>query len=151
MANGENIEAVTDFIFLDLKVTEDGYCSHEIKRRLLFGRKVMTNLDSIFKSINSSALSLLHSPTLTSIHDHRKDHSLDYMDFCWQSNVSAFHHLSRLVIAFLTRSSRLSISWLQSAPAVTLEPEKRESVTVSMVSPFICHEVMGRGAMISVF
>jgi len=43
-----------------------------------------------FKSINSSALSFLHSPTLTSIHDHRKNHSLDLMDLCWQSNVSAF-------------------------------------------------------------
>ena len=40
-----------------------------------------------FKSINSLALSLLHSPTLTSIHDHRKNHSLDYTDLCWQSNV----------------------------------------------------------------
>ena len=45
-----------------------------------------------FKSINSSALSLLHSPTLTSIHDHRKNHSLDYTDLCWQSNVSAFEY-----------------------------------------------------------
>ena len=45
-----------------------------------------------FKSINSSALSLLHSPTLTSIHDHRKNHSLDQTDFCWQSNVSAFEY-----------------------------------------------------------
>ena len=43
-----------------------------------------------FKSINSSALSFLHSPTLTSIHDHWKNHSLDQMDLCWQSNVSAF-------------------------------------------------------------
>ena len=43
-----------------------------------------------FKSINSSALSFLHSPTLTSIHDHWKNHSLDYTDLCWQSNVSAF-------------------------------------------------------------
>src|SRR5574337_1212429 len=45
-----------------------------------------------FKSINSLALSLLHSPTLTSIHDHRKNHSLDSMDLCWQSNVSAFQY-----------------------------------------------------------
>ena len=45
------------------------------------------------KSINSSALSLLHSPTLTSIHDHRKNHSLDLTDFCWQSNVSAFEYV----------------------------------------------------------
>ena len=43
-------ETVSDFIFLDSKITADGYCSHEIKRRLLLGRKVMTNLDSIFKS-----------------------------------------------------------------------------------------------------
>ena len=43
-----------------------------------------------FKSINSSALSSLYSPTLTSIHDHWKNHSLDQMDLCWQSNVSAF-------------------------------------------------------------
>ena len=45
-----------------------------------------------FKSINSSALSLLHSPTLTSIHDHRKHHSLDQTDLSWQSNVSAFEY-----------------------------------------------------------
>ena len=43
-----------------------------------------------FKSINSSALSFLYSPTLTSIHDHWKNHSFDCMDLCWQSNVSAF-------------------------------------------------------------
>ena len=43
-----------------------------------------------FKSINSSALSFLHSPTLTSIHDHWKNHSLDWTDLCWQSNISAF-------------------------------------------------------------
>ena len=42
------------------------------------------------KSINSSALSFLHSPTLISIHDHWKNHSLDYTDFCWQRNISAF-------------------------------------------------------------
>ena len=43
-----------------------------------------------FKSINSSALSFLYSPTVTSIHDHWKNHSFDWMDLCWQSNVSAF-------------------------------------------------------------
>ena len=46
----ETVETVTDFIFLGSKITEDVDCSHEIKRRLLLGRKVMTNLDSIFKS-----------------------------------------------------------------------------------------------------
>ena len=48
--DGETVEAVTDFIFGSSKITADGDCSHEIKRRLLFGRKVMTNLDSILKS-----------------------------------------------------------------------------------------------------
>ena len=48
--DGETVETVSDFIFLDSKITADGACSHEIKRCLLLGRKVMTNLDSIFKS-----------------------------------------------------------------------------------------------------
>ena len=48
--DGETIETVSDFIFLGSKITADGDCSHEIKRRLLLGRKAMTNLDSIFKS-----------------------------------------------------------------------------------------------------
>ena len=48
--DGETVETVADFIFLGSKITADGDCSHEIKRRLLLVRKVMTNLDSIFKS-----------------------------------------------------------------------------------------------------
>ena len=48
--DGETVETVTDFIFLGSKITADGDCSHEIKRRLLLGRKVMTNLDSILKT-----------------------------------------------------------------------------------------------------
>ena len=48
--DGETMEAVTNFIFLSFKITADGDCSHEIKRHLLLGRKVMTNLDSILKS-----------------------------------------------------------------------------------------------------
>ena len=48
--DGETMETVTDFIFLGSKITADGDCSHEIKRRLLFGRKAMTRLDSILKS-----------------------------------------------------------------------------------------------------
>ena len=47
---GETVETVSDFIFWGSKITADGDCSHEIKRHLLLGRKVMTNLDSIFKS-----------------------------------------------------------------------------------------------------
>ena len=48
--DGETVETVSDFIFGSSKITADGDCSHEIKRRLLFGRKIMTNLNSIFKS-----------------------------------------------------------------------------------------------------
>ena len=48
--DGENVETVTVFVFGDSKITADGDCSHEIKRRLVLGRKVMTNLDSILKS-----------------------------------------------------------------------------------------------------
>ena len=48
--DGETVETVSDFIFLGSKITADGDCSHEIKRRLLLGRKVMTNLDSVLKS-----------------------------------------------------------------------------------------------------
>ena len=50
--DGETMETVTDFICLDSNITADGDCSHEIKRRLLLGRKAMTNLDSIFKTRN---------------------------------------------------------------------------------------------------
>ena len=59
--DGENVETVSDIIFLSSKVTADGDCSHEIKRHLLFGRKAITDLDSILKSRNTITL-------LTKIH-----------------------------------------------------------------------------------
>ena len=59
--------------------------------------------------------------------------------------------LSRFVIAFLPRSKHLLISWLQTLYAVILEPKTIKPVTVSIVSAFICHEVMGSGAMILIF
>ena len=62
-----------------------------------------------------------------------------------------FNMLSRFAIAFLPRSKHLLISWLQSPSAMILEPKKIKSVTVSTVSPSICHEVMGIDAMILVF
>ena len=57
---GETMEAVTDFIFLGSKITVDSDCSHEIKRRLLLGRKAMTNLDSILKSRDITLLTKVH-------------------------------------------------------------------------------------------
>ena len=62
-----------------------------------------------------------------------------------------FNMLSRLVIAFLPRSKRLLISWLQSPSAVILASKKIKSVTVSIVSPSICHEIMRLDALIFVF
>ena len=62
-----------------------------------------------------------------------------------------FNMLSRFVIAFLLRSRHLLISWLQSPSAVIWEPKKINSVTISIVSPSICHEVMGPDAMIIIF
>ena len=59
--------------------------------------------------------------------------------------------LSRLVIAFIPRSNHLLISWLQSPSAVILVPKKIKSVTVSIVLPSVCHEVMGPDVMILVF
>ena len=59
--------------------------------------------------------------------------------------------LSRLIIAFLPRSKHLLISWLQSPSAVILEPKKIKSLTVSIVSSSLCHEVVGPDAMIFVF
>ena len=62
-----------------------------------------------------------------------------------------FNMLSRLVIAFLSRSKRLIISWLQSPSAVILDSKKIRSIAISIVSPSICHEVMGLDAMILAF
>ena len=62
-----------------------------------------------------------------------------------------FNILSRFIIAFLPRNKHLLTSWLQSQPVVILESKKIKSVTVSIVSPSICHEVMGLDALILVF
>ena len=58
--DGESVETVSDFVFLGSKITADGDCSHEMKRCLLLGRKVMTNLDSIFKSRDITLLTKVH-------------------------------------------------------------------------------------------
>ena len=87
--DGETVEIVSDLIFLDSKITADGDCTHEIKSRLLLGRKALTNLDSILKSRD---------------------------------------------IAFLPKSKRFLISWLQSFSTVILEHKKIKCVTVSTFS-----------------
>ena len=61
--DGETVETVTDFILGGSKITADGDCSHEVKRHLLLGRKVTTNLDSILKSRNITLPTMVHGPS----------------------------------------------------------------------------------------
>ena len=93
----------------------------------------------------------LYGPTLTFMHDYWKNHSLTRWAFVSKVMSLLFNILSRLVIAFLPRSRYLLISRLQSPSAVILEPKKIKSLTVSIVSASICHEVMGPDAMIFIF
>ena len=132
--DGETVETVTDFIFLGSKVTVDGDCSHEIKRRLLLGRNVMTNLDSIFKSrdITLPTKVRLIKTTGTTI-------ALTIWTFFSKVMSLLFNTLSRYVTAFLPRNKSLVISWLQSLSKVTWEPKKIKSVTVSTFFPSICY------------
>ena len=96
-------------------------------------------------------LSFLYSPTLTSIHDYWKTIALIRWTFVIKVISLVFNTLSGFVIAFLPRNKHLLISWLQSPSAVILEPKKRKPVTVSIVSPSICHKVMGLDPMIFIF
>ena len=75
----------------------------------------------------------------------------DQTDLCGKVMSLLFNMLSRLVIAFLPRSKRLLVSWLQSPSAGILEPKKIKSLTASIVYPSICHEMMGLDAVILVF
>ena len=82
-------------------------------------------------------LNFLYGPTLTSIHDYLKTTALTSRTFVSRVGSLLFNTLSSFVIAFLPRSKRLLILWLQSPYAVILEPKKIKSVTVSIVSPSI--------------
>ena len=104
-----------------------------------------------FKSINSLALSFLHSPNLTSIHDYWKTILLTRQTFVGKVMSLLFNAVYRLVTTFLPRSKCLLISWLESPSAVILEPRKIKSDTVSTVYPSISHGMMGPDAMIFVF
>ena len=97
------------------------------------------------------ALDLLYGPTPHPYMTTGKTIALTIQTFVGNVMSLLFNMLFRLVIAFLPRSKCLLISWLQSPSAVILEPKKIKSVTVSIVSPSICHEVMGPEAMIFLF
>ena len=102
-------------------------------------------------SSKASVFSFLYSPTLISIHDYWKNQVLTRWTFVGKVMSLLFNMLSRLVVTFLPRCKGLLTSWLQSPSAVTLEPPKIKSATVSTVSAPICHEVMRSDAMILVF
>ena len=85
------------------------------------------------------------------MHDNWKHHSFDYTELFLQSSTSAFKNAARFVIAFLQTSKQVLISWLQSSSAVILEPPKVKSLTVSIVPPSICRQVMVWNAMIFIF
>ena len=109
-------------------------------------------LSRVFSNTTIQKLSFLYGPTLTSIHDYwKKTIALTIWTFVGKVMPLLFNRLSRFSIVFLPRSKRLLISWLHSPSAVILESKKIKSVTVSIVSPSICHEVMGLKAMIFVF
>ena len=117
---------------------------------------VQGTLRSLLQHYSSKASILLHSVLLTVQLSHPymttgKTIALTRQTFVNKVMSLLFNMLSRLVITFLPRSKHLLISWLQSPSAVILEPPKIKSVTVSTVSPSICHEVMGPDAMILVF
>ena len=96
-------------------------------------------------------LSFLYGPTLASIHDYGKTIAMTRWTFVGKVVSPLFNMLSRLVIAYLPRSKHLLISWLQSPSAMISEPKKIKSVTVSIASLSIYHEVMGLADMILVF
>ena len=104
-----------------------------------------------FKSINSlaSAFLMIHLSHLYITTG--KTIALTRQIFVGKVTSLLFNMLSRLVIAFLPRSKHLLISWLQSPSTVILEPPKIKSVTVSVVSPSVCLEVMGPDAVVLVF
>ena len=110
-------------------------------------KSLLQNYSSKASVLWCSAFFIVSHPYMTT----GKTKALTKWTFVGKVTSRLFNMLSRLVITFLPSSKRLLISWLQSPSAVILEPKKIKSVTVSIVSPSICHEVMGLDAMILVF
>ena len=117
---------------------------------------VQETLKSLFQHHSSKASILRHLPffkvqVLYLYTTTAKTIALTVRTFAYKLLSLLFNTLSSLVIAFLQKSKYLSISWLQSPSTVILEPKKIKSVTASVVSPSICHEVMWPDVMIFVF
>ena len=110
-------------------------------------------LSRVFSSptVQSHQFSFLYGPTLISVHDYGKTIALTRQTLVGKVMSLLVNMLFRLVIACLPRSKCLLISWLQSPSSMILEPKKIKSVSVSIVSSSICHEVMGPDARMLVF
>ena len=113
-------------------------------------------LKSLLQHHNSKSLIIQHSAFFLVQLSHLymtigKTIALTIWTFVGKVMSLLFNVLSRFVIAFLQRSKYLLISWLQSPSAVILEPKKIKTLAISVVSPSICHEVMGPDALIFVF
>ena len=136
--------------------------SNEYSGLISFGKDwldllaVQGTLKSLLQHHSSKASILQHSIFFIVQHTHPymtsgKTIALTRWTFVSKVMSLLFNTLSRLVISFLPRSKHLLISWLQSPSAVILEPPKIKALTVSIVSPSICHEIMGPDATILVF
>ena len=79
---------------------------------------------------------------VTSVHDYWENHSFDYMDICWQSDISAFNMLSRFVVTFLRKSKHLLTSWLVVTVHSDFGAQENKICHCFHFSPSICHEVM---------
>ena len=101
-----------------------------------------------FKSINSSVLSFVYVQLSHLYITTGKTIALTRWTFIGRVMSLLFNMLSRFIVTFLPRSKCLLISWMQSPSAVILEPKKIKSVTVSIISPTVCHEVMRLDATI---
>ena len=117
---------------------------------------VQGTLKTLLQHHSSKASVLLHSAffIVQLLHPYMitgKTKALTRWTFVGKVISLLFNMLSRLVTAFLSRSKSLLVSWLQSPSAVILEPNKIKSLTISIVSPFICHELMGLDVMTLVF
>ena len=153
--DGQTVETVADFISLGSKITAGGDCSHEIKRRLLLGRKVMTNLDSILKSRDITLPTKVHLVKATAFP------VVMYGCESWTIKKAECQRMLKLcTVVFISHDSKVMINILQARlqqyvncnfQMFKLDPEKMKSLTVSIVSPSICHEMMGPDAMILVF
>ena len=123
---------LTDLISLQSRELSRVFCSTTIWKHQFFGAQ-----PSLWSNSHICAWLL--------------DHSFDYMDLYWQSDVSVFNTLSKFVIAFLPRSKHLLIWWLQPLSTVILEFKMLKSVAAFTFYPSICHEVMEPDDMIFVF